>query len=279
MRVCLIAACLLTALASVPSSHAQPASAPLAAHRIVYDLTLARGGGGSTKGIDNARGRIVFDFLGDGCEGYALNYRQVTVLESSEVGARTSDLRTATFESGDETSFRFKSESDQQGGASRKLDGTAERTASGGLTVQLRQPKRETIAVADEVLFPSAHMKRLIVAARRGETTVAVKVYDGSDDGRKVYDTLAVIGRPVDPATNQTVEAPLRADAMMRMTRWPVTLSYYAPGEGERTPIYVISFELYENGVSRALRLDYGGFALRGEVSRFDLMPASACQR
>jgi hypothetical protein len=31
--------------------------------------------------------------------------------------------------------------------------------------------------------------------------------------------------------------------------------------------------------VSRALRLDYGSFALKGEVARFDLVPASACQR
>lgn len=263
---------------SFGASQAQTAGVPLAAHRVVYDLTLAKGGSGA-KGVDNARGRIAFDFLGDACEGYALTYRQVMVLESTEVGARTSDLRTTTFESGDEKSFRFKTESDQQGGAGRKLDGDAERAGAAGLAVQLRQPKRESVTLAGDVLFPSAHMKRLIAAARAGETTVNVKVFDGSDDGRKVYDTLGIIGRPIDLTAEQAVEPPLRNDAMSRMTRWPVTLSYFTPGDGERTPVYVISFELYENGVSRALRLDYGEFALKGEVARFDLMPASACQR
>lgn len=266
------------AIAFMGAAHAQTASVPLAAHRVVYDLTLLKGGGGA-KGVDSARGRIAFDFLGDACEGYALKYRQVMVLESTEVGARTSDLRTTTFESGDEKSFRFKTEAEQQGGAGRLLDGNAERGGPGGLAVELKQPKRENVTLASDALFPSAHMKRLIAAARAGETTLNVKVFDGSDDGRKVYDTLGIIGRPVEQKADQLVEAPLRNDAMSRMTRWPVTLSYFTPGDGERTPVYVISFELYDNGVSRALRLDYGEFALKGEVARFDLVPPSACQR
>jgi hypothetical protein len=276
MRSWLSAAGVLVFL--VGASQAQTVGVPLAAHRVVYDLTLAKPGTGA-KGIDGARGRIAFDFLGDSCEGYALTYRQVMVLESTELGARTSDLRTTTFESGDEKSFRFKTETEQQGGAGRKLDGDAERAQAGSLAVQLRQPKAERVTLAGDVLFPSAHMKRLIAAARAGETTVNVRVFDGSDDGRKAYDTLGIIGRPIDTKAEQGVEAPLRNDTMREMRRWPVTLSYFTPGDGERTPVYVISFELYENGVSRALRLDYGSFALKGEVARFDLVPASACQR
>ena len=62
---------------------------------------------------------------------------------------------------------------------------------------------------------------------------------------------------------------------MAAMPHWPVTLSYFSPGEGERTPVYVLAFDLYENGVSGALRLDYGEFSLKGELSRIDLMPES----
>ncbi len=122
-------------------------------------------------------------------------------------------------------------------------------------------------------------MKRLITAARAGETTLNAKVFDGSDDGRKVYDTLAVIGRRIEPGQGTGLETAARQDGLMRLPRWPVTLSYFAPGDGERTPIYTISFELYENGVSRALKLDYGDFALKGELQRLDLQPYSACQR
>jgi hypothetical protein len=285
-------ACVVLALSS-PSLAAE--SVHLAPHRAVYDLSLS--GSSGTRAVESARGRIVFDFTGDACKGYALQYRQVTVLESSESGSRTSDLRNTTFESGDGRSFRFRTQSDLNGKTTAPVDGNAERGEK-GLSVSLKQPKRGEMSVSGEVLFPAAHMKRLIEAARAGQSTVAVKVFDGSDDGRKVYDTLAVIGaqrtsakpepkvetrpdaagaQPADaPAPKPVpVEAALRDGAMATMPHWPVTLSYFSPGEGERTPVYVLAFDLYENGVSAALRLDYGEFSLKGELSRIDLLPES----
>lgn len=283
-------ACVLLALSS-PVVAAE--AVHLAPHRAVYDLSLS--GSSGTRAVESARGRIVFDFTGDACKGFALQYRQVTVLESSESGTRTSDLRNTTFETGDGRSFRFRTQSDLNGKAAAPVDGNAER-GDKGLDITLKQPKRGEMAVPGEVLFPAAHMKRLIEAARAGQSTVAVKVFDGSDDGRKVYDTLAVIGpqrvaakpdaKPDSgtpdaskPASSKPasapVEAPLRDGAMASMPHWPVTLSYFSPGEGERTPVYVLAFDLYENGVSGALRLDYGEFSLKGELSRVDLMPES----
>ena len=44
-------------------------------------------------------------------------------------------------------------------------------------------------------------------------------------------------------------------------------------------PVYTISFELYENGISRALRLDYGDFALKGDLKSLDVQAPSPCQR
>ncbi len=40
---------------------------------------------------------------------------------------------------------------------------------------------------------------------------------------------------------------------------------------GERTPIYTLSFDLYENGVSGRIKLDYGDFALAGVMTTLDL--------
>jgi hypothetical protein len=252
------------------------AAAPitLANHRAVYDLSLAESSG--TRAVESARGRIVIDFTGDACKGYTMQTRQVTVLESGETGSRTSDLRNTTFESGDGRSYRFKTATVLNGALGQAVDGTAESTPD-LLKVKLKEPKRDQFQNASEVLFPTDHMRHLIQAAREGRTTVSVKVFDGSDDGRKVYDTLAVIGRPGPTAGDKAAERdkPLRDGAMATMPRWPVTLSYYVPGEGERTPIYVLGFDLYENGVSGALRLNYGEFAVVGDLTRLETMPAS----
>jgi len=263
-------------LAFSAQSWSEPEIVRLTPHRAVYDLGLAKSGG--SRSMEDARGRIAFEFTGDACEGYALNYRQVTVLQSGETGARTSDLRTATFESGDGSSLRFKTDPQTDGSARDAVEGDAE-IRIGRLTVRLQQPERDTFSVPGEAMFPTAHMNRLILGARSGETTLTVRVFDGSDDGRKVYDTLAVIGRRIAPGQGMDVEPAARQDALLRLPRWPVTLSYFAPGDGERTPIYTISFELYENGISRALRLDYGEFALKGDLQHLELRQESACPR
>jgi hypothetical protein len=42
-------------------------------------------------------------------------------------------------------------------------------------------------------------------------------------------------------------------------------------------PIYSISFELYENGISRALTLDYNDFAISGEMTQLDVKASKPC--
>ena len=67
------------------------------------------------------------------------------------------------------------------------------------------------------------------------------------------------------------------------MTRWPVTISYFEqqdegkPRIGEQTPVYAIAFELYENGISRALMLDYSDFTLSGKLTSLELKKAKPC--
>lgn len=269
--------CALALFVPIGSGLAQAEKPVLAPHRAVYDLSLVKSGG--ARGLEAARGRIVFDFSGDDCQGYSLQYRQVTVLESGETGTRSSDLRNVTFESGDGRSFRFKTESLSDKAKPENVDGSAEKADDGAVEIRLRQPKRDTFALPGQPIFPTAHMKRLVEAARAGERTFDVKVFDGSEDGRKVYDTLAIIGNRVATGPSDAMEEPLRRTAMASMPRWPVTLSYFAQGQGERTPVYVLSFDLYDNGVSGRLKLDYGEFALKGDLSSIDLHAAKECRR
>ena len=88
--------------------------------------------------------------------------------------------------------------------------------------------------------------------------------------------TGTVIGAPVaaDKAAAKP-DASTASDELKTMTRWPVTVSYYDRDakrtEGEQTPVYAMSFELYENGVSRSLVLDYNDFVIAGALGKFDV--------
>ncbi|WP_019905551.1 cell envelope integrity EipB family protein [Methylobacterium sp. 77] len=258
---------------------AQAAPMRLASHRAVYDLSLVESRG--ARAVESARGRIVLDFSGDACKGYTMQTRQVTELDSGETGKRLSDLRNTTFEGGDGHNFRFKTNTMLNGSPSTAVDGTAE-SGTESLKVKLKEPKRDQYTETGPVLFPTFHMRRMIEAAQAGETTMSAKVFDGSDDGRKIFDTLAVIGKPItviEPAKGSDGpdrDKPLREGEMASMKRWPVTLSYFTSGQGERTPVYVLTFLLYENGVSGGLSLNYGDFTIAGDLSRLDLPKADA---
>ncbi|KAB0268182.1 cell envelope integrity EipB family protein [Microvirga brassicacearum] len=266
-------------LAALAPAAAQPVkpTVQLVPHRAVYDLSLLRSQG--ARGLDSARGRIAMDFGGDACDGYTLNYRQVTVLNSNETGARTVDTQTATYEAGDGLSMRFKTTSTSGSTVSSGVDGDAQLRPDGSLDVRFKQPRSAGFSAAGQPVFPTEHLKRVIEAARHGQTTLAVKVYDGSDDGRKIYDTLGVIGRKIEPGAGSDLDEASRQADLLRVPRWPVTISYFADGSADRVPAYTVSFELYENGISRALKLDYGDFVLKGDLQNLQIQPSTACQR
>jgi hypothetical protein len=247
----------------------------LAPHKAVYDLVMSKSSGPSAP--ETANGRIVYDFKGGSCEGYILNFRQVMALEGGEKNSNVMDIRTNTFEAGDGASFRFRSESVMAGNTTQKTDGVAERKEDGSLSLKIRQPKKEITVLQDSPLFPSAHLKSVIEAARAEKTQVQARVFDGADDGRKIYDTYSVIGRKIDAGSGALEEA-ARNPALSSLARWPVTISYFTSGEGERMPIYTITFELYENGVGRDLVLDYGDFALRGRMTSLSIDPTPSAQ-
>lgn len=244
----------------------------LVPHRAVYDLVLDNSK--AAKNVEAARGRIAFDFTGDACEGYALSFRQVTQL-TSEGGPRTIDARTTSFEAGDGQSYRFKTESSATGSPAEIVDGTASKEGA-GYEIKLKAPKAETHREAKDALFPNAQMKGVIQAARAGQHTYNVRLYDGANSGKEVYDTLSVIGKRIEtPPT----EEPLKRPEFEKLARWPVTISYFKVGSDQDTPNYTITFELYENGVTGAVKMDYGSFALRGTLTRLDLLPQQACAK
>ena len=260
--------------------HAQAApSVAFLPHQAVYDLTLKTSRGNAN--VNNARGRILYNFTGSTCEGYTTEFRQVSQLETGEDKTTISDLRSTSWEDAEGKSYRFKIETRMNDADPTYVDGIAERDGK-TIKVKLKQPAAKTFTIEDAV-FPTEQVKRIIEAAREGKSLLELTVYDGSDDGEKVYNTLTVIGQPI-PGT----KAPAAPDAatgnekLKSLTRWPVTVSYYDRAaqskSGEQTPVYAMSFELYEDGVSRALTLDYNDFVIAGAMGKIDVKESKPCK-
>jgi hypothetical protein len=254
------------------------AATPFLAHQALYDLNLVKSRGSSS--VSSARGRILYSFSGNACDGYTSEFRQVSEMESGEDKMTLSDLRSSSWEDASGKSYQFKIDARMNESDSSPVDGVAERTGD-HITVKLKKPEEKTFTLAGDTVFPTQQIERIIEAAKAGKSLLELTVYDGSDNGEKVYNTLAVIGQPIPGDHAPTEPDPTSSsDAMKSMTRWPVTVSYFdrdaKPADGEQTPVYSMSFELYENGVSRALVLDYNDFVIAGVVGKFDVKAPEA---
>src|SRR5260370_9397544 len=247
------------------------ASGPFLSHQALYELSLLKSRGSNA--ISGVRGRIVYNFSGSACEGYTSEFRQVSELDSGEGKLTLNDLRSSSWEDGAGKSYRFKIDTRMNDAYSPPIDRAAARIGD-HITVKLKQPEPKTFNLEGSIVFPTEQIRHIIAAAREGKSVLELTVYDGSDNGEKVYNTLSVIGRPI--PGDRTIDSPdpsTTNDQMKTLTRWPVTVSYYdrdaRAKDGEQTPLYAMTFELYENGVSRALVLDYNHFVMAAAIGKF----------
>ena len=251
----------------------------LVPHRAIYDLSL--GATRSNAQVAGVRGRILYDFDGNTCQGYSLEFRQVSELDTGEGKVSTTDLRSTTWEGADAKSFKFTSQNFIDENLVDSVDGHAEREAS-KTAVALEKPQQKSLSLAAGVVFPTEHMGRAINAAHAGQSVLSFPVYDGSETGDKVYDTLTVIGHQIGPGERNHDDAAASEAKLAEVPRWPVTVSYFERGKAadssEQTPAYAISFELYANGISRALALDYNNFVITGKLASLEIKNAKPCR-
>lgn len=274
----------LSAIAALVMSSGVGVSAPaqnpdvieLASHRAVYDLKLASARG--NRPVEAVRGRILYDFSGSQCEGYALQFRQVSEIDAGEGVRMMTDMRAATWEDAAAKSFRFNSQNYVDQRLKNAVDGRAERDVSRAV-VDLKKPASKEFGIDAAIMFPTDHMRRIIVAAREGKTLLQGPVFDGSDNGEKVYETLTVIGPVIEPTAQKPDDAAGKDEQLSKLRRWPVSISYFDKSKagGDQLPVYGIKFELYENGISRALALDYNDFVVAGTMTALETRPVKPC--
>ncbi|MCE1235770.1 MAG: cell envelope integrity EipB family protein [Hyphomicrobiales bacterium] len=265
-------------LAGVCAADAAPAGPVFAGHRAVYEMRLADRTDRSE--VAAASGRLVYEFSGSVCEGWASRFRMVTRLDPTEGASRLTDLRTTNFEAGDGKSFDFVNETRLDGAVTEESKGHAVRDGE-SIRVHLDRPEEKDVVLPAAVRFPTAHMREIVALAEAGKSFAEIDLYDGSDRGEKTYRTSIAIGREAsEPDDAEPDEPAARSDLLAGHRRWPVEIAFFdlaAKSAGEATPDYQLRFLLYDNGVSRRMRFDYGSFVLRADLSSLEALPAASC--
>ena len=266
-----------TALCASSAAFAEAAPvASLASHRAAYDISLADSLGSSPSAAQApiaASGLIAYEFRGSTCEGYTSNFRQMTQMERSEGEPISMQVNANSFEEGNAKSMRFRIDS-QGAQDTPPVVGTATRGDDDDMRVVLTKPSAQTLDFGREVMFPTQHVERLIEVAKQGGGPMQARVYDGSDTGAKIFATMSVVGKEATKPDEDTETA----SALSGIRRWPVVISYFNEATTDAPPEYTLSFDLYENGVSGSLKLDYGAFALRARLRKLEILPTIACK-
>ncbi len=248
---------------------AQPTQPPLLAHRASYALGLDASKP-SVK-LESARGRIDYEISGDACKGYNVKLHQANEIDTGEGATSSSDMLSTSWEDGAGKSYKFETLNRANGRVSSDVAAKVTRVPD-GLSVDIAKPKRELVELKGEIFLPTQHVVKVLRAAGEGTTLLEARVFDGSEDGDKVYNTLAVIGRPAKdaPTLPEAAKATLAG-----VTYYPVTVSYFTEGDTSQTPAYVMSMTLYENGVIGDMKIDYNDFILRGRIDTLEKLPAT----
>jgi EipB-like len=280
-RVCWAGAGALLLCVLVPGSRgsAAPDGIVLAPHRAIYELMLATTRSGT--GVSSVVGRMAYDLTGSACEGYTQTMRFVTRMTNQSGNTVVTDLRSSTWEEGQGKRFRFDSSQYRDDKATDVTVGEAARpNTTDDVSVELTKPGKKNLQISSRVYFPIQHTIALISAAKATKTSFRADLYDGSEKGEKIYDTVSAIGKAQAPGGNRKLPQIKNSERLDGLKGWPVSIAYFEPNseKEDAVPVYELSFLMFENGVSRKLFIDYGEFALQGELTQINFYEPSKCE-
>lgn len=246
---------------------AMPAAAgPIADHRAVYDMSLARAGPGT--GIQGIGGEMTIE-VRDKCDVITVSQRIATELFREEGAADDNELTISSVERVDGSAFEFATQNRAEGEVTEKFRGKARRgkgDAPGTISYEAGAFPKSPLP--RDAIFPSEHMRRLLAAAESGKQLLSVLVFDGSENG-KIYRASAIVGRR---KQGGAVPSELKG-----LAHWPVTISYFPAASQEPLPEYETSFELFSNGVTGNITVDYPEFSMKGQLIALHLLPKTGC--
>ena len=249
----------------------------LATYRALYEFEPARvDQAAQSKPID---GRLAYEVAGSECAGYTIDSRFANRFSDGEQGDRTIDLQSSTHESSDGLQLEVTQKQlvngepadDQRISIAR--DGIS---AAGKGDIKGNKPKE--FSLAEDILFPTAHQKKLLGLAQAGATHDVTNLYDGSD-GERQYRVVTFIGKRRPSGTYDTDAKNPALNDLLKQDSWSFQLGYYPLDDKQaEAPEFQANFNMYEDGVSTEMLFDYGSYAMRGKITRLEMTTPDKCE-
>jgi hypothetical protein len=273
------------AASTVPQKQAIPkhaagvvAPGEIVPHKALYDVTLASARSGSQ--IINIQGRMYYQ-LHKGCDGYTTDHRFALTYSyaDSEPMRVTSDF--STLETFDGQAFDFSSRRRRAGELYQELRGHAERNQG---EIVYQEPLDLEQPLPKDAMFPVAHTRALLNAARTGNKFYASTVFDGSDQEGPV-DVAAVIGTARQSArAMEKLRADLAAvrmgtggDDLLAVQAYTMRLAFFPRAGGGATSDYELTMQLHDNGIISHMTIAYPDFTVDQKLVALEPVAPESC--
>ena len=245
----------------------------IAPHRAVYKMALASAKNGSN--VSDVTGRMTFEWR-DVCDGWAIQQRLQLHFGYTDGEDQNLVSTELTWESKDGKNYAFNIRRTTDGQETEAYRGKAVQNSDGTALATYSVPEGQTKKLPAGTLFPSAHTKLILQEAARGEKFFSRHVFDGSDeDGSSDISAFILPARPIGQDPELRVKGkknPLLTDAA-----WPVHLAFFKIGTETGEPDYEMDMTLLPNGVAQHMKIDYGDFAVTGNLEEAQALQPQNC--
>lgn len=251
------------------------AAAEIVGHRAIYTLSLHHIVGDSN--VADARGVFAVEWT-DQCDGWAVEQSYSLHIAYHEQPDQLIVSRYSTWEARDGLSYIFEVNTSRGGRRGELVKGTAEldpETRAG--RAEFLEPRGLEIELPPGAMFPAYHTQQVLEQAARGVRFLPAVVFDGANVDQPLI-INAVLGPRLD--ATPVSEAQLASGGQVALTDiegWRVRMAIFPEPSSAEEPDYEIEMDLLNNGVARAMTLDYGDFILTAQLRDIEQTPVPEC--
>lgn len=239
-------------------------------HRAIYRMVLANDARHSD--VVSADGLMVYRFARS-CDGWTVESQSFLRLLYADDSQTETLWSFASWESKDGRRYRFHTRYDQDGKTIEKLEGRATLNKVGGAgRARFSQPPNKVISLPSGTLFPTEHVRRMIVAAERGKHRLKRVVFDGlSSDSPNLVN--AVFG----PLARETAEAQAKTMRIPVKPAWWTRIAFFPLANRDELPDFEMAANYRSDGIADRIVQNFETFALEVQVKDMELLPPPDC--
>lgn len=240
----------------------------IVAHNAVYELSLlGRPGDGN---LSSLSGTMTFTW-DHGCDGWVVEQNYRIELHDQEGGTVQIGSEYRAVETLDGADLGFEARNLINGYVDEEFIGEAIMGPDGG-RARFQVPPGVEMALPAGTMFPTQHSLELLDHAEAGDRFFVVDVFDGTSE-HGVSEVSSVIGSQfAAPGPEVRVLSPL-----LLRPGWPVDMAYFDQGAQSPEPDVELSLEVLDNGVVRAIQVDYGSFTVNGVLVFLEPIDQTSC--